>query len=155
MTLVVQMSPWPWPGLQERNFSFPGSTFGFPVIAVSICGSTASKRDPRCIGTVSTFSWHRHPFCREDPWENWFPFKEYEMVWRQCLNVVGVLWQFCDRTIVEHCFSLTVWNLWSSNVCLRSTEHKIFLIIRSQAPPWCDPAGGLKLHVIPFSDKAL
>lgn len=67
MTLVVQMSPWPWPGLQERNFSFPGSTFGFPVIAVSICGSTASKRDPRCIGIVSTFSWHRHPFCREDP----------------------------------------------------------------------------------------
>ena len=45
----------------------------------------------------------------------------------------------------------------SSKLCWRRTELRTLLtrrIIRSQTPPWCEPAGGLKLQRMPTCDIA-
>lgn len=47
----------------------------------------------------------------------------------------------------------TVWRPSSSRVCTLKVELRTFLMERislSQAPPWWDPVGGLKVHLIPL-----
>ncbi len=52
----------------------------------------------------------------------------------------------------------TVWRLSSSRCCVLKVEFSSFLtdlINISHEPPWCEPVGGLKIHLIPFCKRVL
>ena len=62
--------------------------------------------------------------------------------------VIGLLFMMASTS------HMTVWSPSSSSVCCCNTELNTFLIVRiclSHTPPWCEAAGVLKIHLIPFS----
>ncbi len=82
------------------------------------------------------------------------------MIWRENFQVIRIIRKLCDRTVIKNSFSFTKNSVKALIIhhCGWSVEYNTFFTRRislSHIPPWCDPAGVLKVHFIPSDRKVL
>lgn len=78
-------------------------------------------------------------------WHSWFPLQQEQMIGRERFQIILVI-----EKLGTECRAS------SSSVWWRSIELRSLLtmrIILSHTPPWCKPAGGLKLPQIPTCER--
>ncbi len=123
--------------------------------------STFSKTDQTDIGLVAIFVWYTKSLFWKSPGGRngfdlnckiWFGVRTSKSFGSSESFVIGRSLRIASAS------QRTVWKLSSSNHCCWSVEYNTFFTSRitlSHIPPWCDPAGVLKVHFIPSDRKVL